>query len=286
MLIKRNVRLFFRDRANVFFSLLGTLIIFLLYVLFLGNLLEGGLRASLGYDSDLIRPTMASLILGGMVAVTSVTSCLGALETRVTDRGAAGRDFLTSPISRGKLTRSYMLGSAVVGLIMTAIILALSVAYIAAVGGSLPSIADWAHLALTVVLSVLCGNAIVFFVTAFLKSPGAFASMSAVIGSLIGFIMGIYIPIGTLPEAVQWVVRLFPMSHAASMFRQILADGPLLALFEGAPPEVLEGFRETYGVVLHYGDFVSGFWSSAAVLAATTLVFYALSVVVVGRQRG
>ena len=286
MLVKRNVALFFRDRANVFFSLLGVLIILMLYVLFLGDLMEEGLRSGLGFDSDQIRPAMASIILAGMVAVTSVTSCLGALETRVADRGGAGRDFLTSPISRGKLTRSYMLGSAVVGLIMTLITLALSVAYIVAVGGALPSVLDWARLALTLALSVLCGNAIVFFATAFVKSTGAFASMSAVIGSMIGFIMGIYIPIGTLPEAVQWLVRLFPMSHAASMFRQILAAGPLEALFEGAPPEVLEEFRAVYGLVFHYGDFTSGFWFSAGVLVATTVVFYGLSVAVLRRQRG
>ncbi len=34
----RNLRLFFRDRLSVFFSLLGALIVFLLYTLFLSNL--------------------------------------------------------------------------------------------------------------------------------------------------------------------------------------------------------------------------------------------------------
>ncbi|MCL2827903.1 MAG: ABC transporter permease [Oscillospiraceae bacterium] len=286
MLIKRNVLLFFRDKASVFFSLLGALLILMLYVLFLGDMLEAGLRAGLGFDSPYIRPAMASIILAGMVAVTSVTSCTGAMETRVNDREGAGRDFLTSPISRGKLTRSYMLGSAVIGLIMTLLILGLSLIYIAAIGGGVPGLIDWALLAVTVVLCVLCANAMMFFLTAFVKTAAAFASLSAVIGALIGFIMGIYIPIGTLPDAVQWVVRLFPMSHAASMFRQILSDAPLQTLFAGAPPEVLGEFQELYGIVFHYGDFVSSFWFSAAFLVVTTVVFYTLSVVVMRRQRG
>ena len=286
MLVKRNIQLFFRDKANVFFSLLGVLVILMLYILFLGDLMEQGLRAGLGFDSDQIRPAMASIILAGMVAVTSVTSCLGALGTKVEDRGVAGRDFLTSPISRGKLTRSYMLGTAAVGLIMTLVMLVLSVIYLAAVGGGLPRIGDWGRLLFTVVLSVLCANAMMVFATSFIRSQNAFSALSAVIGTLIGFLMGIYIPIGTLPDAVQWIIRLFPMSHAASMFRQILADGPLRALFEGAPPEVLEGFRETYGIVFAYGDYTSGFWFSAVVLAVTTVVFYGLSVAVARRQRG
>ena len=37
-IVRRNLRLFFRDRLNVFFSLLGAIILFVLYTLFLGNL--------------------------------------------------------------------------------------------------------------------------------------------------------------------------------------------------------------------------------------------------------
>ena len=286
MLVKRILALFFRDRSNVFFSLLGALMVLMLYVLFLGSLMEDGLRAQLGFDSDLIRPAMASIILAGMVAVTSVTSCLGALGTRVDDRGAAGRDFLTSPISRGKLTRSYMMGTTVVGFLMTLITLVLSMTYIAAIGGGFPGTADLGRLVVTMVLSVLCANSMMFFITAFVKTTNAYSALSAVVGSLVGFIMGIYIPIGTLPAAVQWVIRLFPMSHAASMFRQILSVDSIRSLFEGMPPEVLTEFKEVHGIVLVYGDYTGSFWFSAAVLAATTLVFYAVSVALVRRQRG
>ncbi len=38
ILTGRNLRLFFRDRAGVFFSLLSALILIALYALFLGNL--------------------------------------------------------------------------------------------------------------------------------------------------------------------------------------------------------------------------------------------------------
>ena len=39
-MIKRNITIFFRDKASVFFSLLSVLIIIGLYVLFLGDLME------------------------------------------------------------------------------------------------------------------------------------------------------------------------------------------------------------------------------------------------------
>jgi hypothetical protein len=43
---------------------------------------------------------------------------------------------------------------------------------------------------------------------------------------------------------------------------------------------------EALGIVFGYGDFVSGFWFSAAVLAATTAVFYAASLAAIKARRG
>jgi multidrug/hemolysin transport system permease protein len=279
MLIKRILLLFFRDKANVFFSLLAVFIIIGLYVLFLGNIMEQDLHAVLGFASDKIGLVAASLMLAGMVAVVSVTSCLGALSISIADKQNAAKDFLTSPVSRGKITFSYMLGSGVVGLTMTVFALVLCLAYIAAKGGALPGALDCAYLFLTAILSVLCGNSLVFFICFFLKSQNAFTALSTIIGTLIGFLMGIYIPIGSFPNAVQWVIKCFPMTHAASMFRQILADGELAALFANAPAEALEGLREAFGVVLTYGNVTSSFWLSAAILAATTAVFYSFSLI-------
>jgi multidrug/hemolysin transport system permease protein len=80
MLVKRNLLLFFRDKSAVFFSLLSVIIIVGLYALFLGDVMEQSLQAALGFESDKIAVVIASITLAGMIAVTSVTSCLGALE--------------------------------------------------------------------------------------------------------------------------------------------------------------------------------------------------------------
>jgi multidrug/hemolysin transport system permease protein len=273
--------LFFRDKTSVFFSLLAVLIILGLYIMFLGDMMEQALEAQLGYTSPQINIAMAGIIMAGMIAVTSITGCMGALEISVDDKKRAALDFLTSPISRSKITLGYILGSAAVGFIMTMLAFGTYLVYIIARGGSLISAVDFARLLFTVLLSVLCGNAMVYFLTLFIKTQNAFTAASTLIGSLIGFIMGIYIPIGQLPNSVGWVIKCFPMSHAASMLRQILVDDTLNELFASAPPESLTSFREMFGVVFVYGDFTSSFGFSAAVLVFTTLVFYVLSLLVI-----
>jgi multidrug/hemolysin transport system permease protein len=145
MLIKRNILLFFRDKANVFFSLLAVLIIIALYALFLGGVMVEGLAELPGLTAaakDSLDVISAGLILSGMVAVTAVTSAQGALGVAVADKTRAGKDFFTSPIKKEKTVLSYIIGSAVCSGIMTLAALILSLIYIVILGGSLPNAAE------------------------------------------------------------------------------------------------------------------------------------------------
>jgi len=284
MLIKRHLLMFFRDKANVLFSLLSVFIIIMLFVLFLGDVMVQSVESELGFSSDGIPIVVAGIMLGGMVGVTSVTSCMGALGIRVADHEGAGADFFSSPLSRRKIAFSYVMGSTLVGLLMTGFALIIVLGYLLVLGSGLPSLAIMGKHLLTLALSVLCANSMMYLVTLFIKSRNALSGFSAVIGSLIGFVMGIYLPIGQLPNGVGWVIRLFPMSHSASMFRQLLADGQLEELFAGAPPEALASMREFFGVTFLFGEFQTGFWFSAAVLLVSTAVFYGVSLLVMKRK--
>ncbi|MCL2192703.1 MAG: ABC transporter permease [Treponema sp.] len=286
MLVKRILLLFFRDKSSVFFSLLGVVIVIGLYVMFMGSNMAQNVQAALGFYSDRIYVAVAGIMFGGLVAMTSISSCMSAISVSVGDRKIAAKDFLTSPASREKITWSYIIGSGTVGFIMCSVFLILSVAYMTFLGGSLPSVTVLPRLLLTMVLSVLCGNSMVYFLSICVKTERAFSALAAVLGSTMGFMMGVFIPVGVFPNAMQWVVRLFPMSHSASMFRQVLADGELSALFANAPPEALAFFRSFFGITFDYGGFVSNFWFSAVVLAGSTALFYALSVLIARTRRG
>jgi multidrug/hemolysin transport system permease protein len=278
MLIKRNITLFFRDKANVFFSLLAVLIIIALYALFLGGVMEESLAEIPGITPDAkdkIGVLASGIILSGMVAVTAVTASQGAMGVAVEDKNGAGKDFSVSPAPREKTIFSYIIGSAVCSGIMTTVALALSIGYMMIIGGEMPSVTAFGKIALTLVLSVLCGNSMVYLISTCIRSVNAFTAFSVVLGTLIGFVMGIYIPIGQLPEGVGWVIRCFPMSHAASMFKIAIIGDELSASF--AEPAVSEMY-EMFGVTFTYGDFSSDFWFSALVLIVSTVIFFGAAV--------
>ena len=277
----RNLRIFFRDRAAVFFSLLAVFIIIGLYALFLSDVWTAELEGFTG-----VRYMMDSWIMAGLLAVTSVTTTMGAFGVMVEDRSKKTyKDFSVTPVRRGSLAGGYVISAVTIGIIMSVITLILAELYIVSGGGELLDAGAMLKTLGMIVFSTIANTSMVLLIVSFFKSANAYATACTVIGTLIGFLTGIYMPIGNLPEGVQWVVKCFPPSHSALLFRRIMMESPVSQSFSGAPAEVTDGFMHQMGVVFDFGGTDASPWVSVAVLAVSAAVFYALSVYVMSRKK-
>ena len=273
-LVNRNLKVYFRDKASVFFSLLAVIIIFLVYLLFLGDVWAQNLPQVEG-----VRPMMDSWIMAGLLAVTSMTTVMGAFGTMVDDRShKLMKDFSASPVSRAAIVAGYELASFLVGLLMSLLAFALAEVYIVMRGGALLAPAGMIAMVGLIVLSSLCNTAMISFVISFFSSQNAFGTASSILGTLVGFLTGIYLPIGMLPAAVQVVIKIFPLSHAALLMRQVMMAGPMEKVFAGAPAAMAQGFEEEMGVVFRFGGQALPAIASLLILAGTAVVFYLLSI--------
>lgn len=277
----RNIKIFFRDKTAVFFSLLSVFIIIGLYVLFLGDLISSGMGDMTG-----ARFLCDSWIMAGLLAVGSVTASMGAYGIMVDDT-AKGliRDFKVSPLKRYKLVGGYIIGSFTISVIINIITLVLAEIYIIANGGSLLPITAVLKVLGLILLSTFSSSSMVLFVASFIKSSNAFATASTILGTLIGFLTGVYIPVGNLPEGVQMVIKFFPPSHAGALFRQVMMEEPVATSFAGMP-EYAKEIYDVMGVTFSYGDMVATPALHLAVLAASAALFFVLSLIVLSRKSG
>jgi len=276
-LTKRNLKLFFRDRTSVFFSLLSVLIIIGLYIFFLGNMMVKSFGDLLGENA---RFAVDSWIMAGILSVTSITTTMGAVGIMVEDRANKTlKDFYSAPLKRSHLVCGYLASSFIIGIIMSIAALVLAEIYIISNGGELLGFISLLKLLGVMMLSVFAGTSMVFFMVTFFKSINAFTTASMVIGTLIGFLTGIYVPIGSFPSSVQTVIKIFPISHASALFRQIMMDEPLSVAFENAPEQAIVSFKQMMGVVFFFGDKELSPSINMIVLAATGVLFLLLSVI-------
>ncbi len=277
----RNLKVFFKDKSSVFFSLLAVFIIIGMYALFLGDVWSNSMSELSG-----VRFLMDSWIMAGVLAVTSVTTTMGAYGIMVQDKEKKiTKDFAASPVGYRNILGGYIIGAVVIGIIMSLITLVLAELYILAGGGELMSLSALLKVLGLIVLGTLCNSSIVLFLVSFFKSNNAFATASTIIGTLIGFLTGIYLPIGQLPESVQLVVKCFPVSHGAVLFRQVMMEAPIAASFNGAPVQTVSEFENMLGVTLKFGDATVTPITSVVVLLATAAVFYTLALFSISRKQ-
>lgn len=280
-LLGRNIKLFFRDKTQVFFSLLAVIIILTLHAVFLGDTI------TIGYeDVTGIEYLMDSWVIASILSVISMTATLGAFSVMVEDRARkAIKDFLVSPLRRNALPGAYFINAILVGIVMSLIALLIGEVYIVSSGGEWISFTQLAQVLAGVVVSTVSSGAIMFFMVSFLRSIGAFTAASTVVGTLIGFLVGAYIPIGILPESVQNVMRVFPTSYSASYFRTIMMEHPFEVAFDGAPDGAVEQFKERFGVHYILDGEPSTLELCIAVMAVTAVVFYVLAMLNITRKR-
>jgi multidrug/hemolysin transport system permease protein len=268
-LVKRNTKLYFRDKTNLFFSMLAILIIIALFALFLG---QGD------WGSDEIRD---SWLMAGVLAVAAITASIGAFEIIISDRAnKIAKGFYASPVKRSHITAAYIISPFLAGVIMTALTAIGFGIYVVAAGGDMPRTVGLLQLAGLILLSNITGTAILCFIVSLIKSVSAYNTIGTIIGTLSGFLMGIYMPIGNLPNAVQTVMVFFPPFHSAMLFRQILMKKPLEAACRAASGDIdIMGIQEMLGAVYSFGDFVITPFMSVLYLVISGLVFFGLSVI-------
>jgi len=271
---KRNLKLYLRNKGTVFFSLLAVFIIFGLYTIFLGDV---WLDSSMGIKHPEL--LMNNWLIAGILAVASTTTTMGAFGVMVEDKAKKiYKDFYSSPITRASVTGGYLASAFIIGVLMSLVVLVIGQIFIITQGGELLGMEANIKVFGLILLNTITNTAMVGFIVSFFNNQNSFSTASTLVGTLIGFLTGIYLPIGNLPEAVQFIVKVFPASHGAALFRQVMMEKPLNIAFAGAPIEKLDSFKEYMGIIYRFSEHTITPFGSVAILVGTALVFYLLSV--------
>lgn len=274
----RNLRLFFRDPLNIFFSLLSALIVFLLYTLFLGNLQVASISDGVpDADPDQVRGFVDAWMFAGIVALSTMTAPLGALSVFMDDAASNRfRDFLVSPITRGQLVLGYLASAFIIGVMITVVVLVVALLYLWLVSSVVLGVGEIAASMGWILLSTAGFTALWALIVSFLKTTGAFSAVSTIVGTVVGFVAGAYIAIGLFPDAVRSFVSALPFAQSAALMRQQFTGTALSELVGGSQPAI-DGLNEFYGVTLSIGSWPVPLWYSAGTLALLAVVFTVLA---------
>ena len=247
-LLKRNFTLYFRNRSGVFFSLLGALISFLLYIIFLQKNLT---------DAWSQLPDKTSLLnnwlMGGTLAVTGITTSFTALTQMVQDREhQVDQDLFLTDLGSWGLQASYLISSIVISFVMQLFMFVVMSLYFQ----ESPVLSHLAEVALIMLLSSVLSSLVNAILIHRFQSVDSLGKLATIVGTASGFLVGTYVPLGVLPDFAQLLMKCTPATYIASLYRQVLMKEQLADTFVGNS-DLLTEFQEKMGIELKWQELLT-----------------------------
>ena len=234
--IKRNVLLFFKDWQSILFSLLTSIIVLVLYLLFLKGTFVSAIQSAMEQY-----PGLASMVpkkdidmfanlflLSGILGSAMISVPFSCITVLVKDRAnKVDYDILATPMKRGQIIFAYFVSAVLTSILLNSIILAVGLIGIRMQGNMYLNAIQVIKAFSVVALGSISASAIFMIVVLFFKTVSACEAFFGILSAASGFVIGAYIPISQFSNEVQTVCNLFPASQITIMLRNILLNGLL-----------------------------------------------------------
>ena len=158
-------------------------------------------------------------------------------------------------------------------------VLALCLGWLALSGGWFLSALEVLGLVGLLLLSVLSSSTLLVFVVGFLRTEGAFTGLNVVLGTVIGFLIGAYMPLSMFPKGVQYVTLFVPGSYSAALFRNLFLNGALENISQNVSAAFADSLAEQYTLQLDAFGTSLSVTAMALILAGTVLLFAAANLI-------
>ena len=291
-LIRRNCRLFFRDKGMFFSSLITPIILLVLYVTFLGNVYRdsftGALSEGFVIEDALLNATVGGQLISSLLAVCCVTVAFCSNLLMVQDRvSGARRGHAVSPVRPSTIAVAYFCASALATLLISLTALAVCLGYLAMAGWLLRA-GDVLFMLLDVALLTLFGVALSSCVNFPLRTQGQGSAVGTIVSAGYGFLCGAYMPISNFSSGLQKVLSFLPGTYGTSLLRNHALAGAYREMARvGFPAEVIEAIRDSIDCNLYFFGRSVSIGGMYAVLVGATLLLVGLYVLLnaVRRER-
>ncbi len=269
-LIKRNTKLFFKDKGMFFTSLVTPLILLVLYATFLSNVYKDSFLTAIeeaskaagftfAVSDKLLDGCVGGQLFSSLLAVCCVTVSFCSNLLMVQDKVTGSRKDLTiTPVKSSVLAFGYYIATTFVTMIICLLATGACLIYIANVGWYL-SASDVLFILLDVFLLVTFGTALSSIINFFLSTQGQISAVGTIISAGYGFICGAYMPISQFSEGLQKVISFLPGTYGTSLLRNHTMNGVFEEMLdEGLPEALVEGMKDTVDCnVYFFGDKVT-----------------------------
>ena len=282
---KRNVKLFFKDKAMFFTSLITPMILLVLYMTFLAKVYRDSFAAAvpdgLELDTKLVNGMVGGEILSSILAVCCVTVAFCSNLLMVNDKvSGARKDLLISPTKKSTFALSYYVATLFSTLIISVVATVACFVYVACQGWYL-SFVDVLLVFLDVFLLTMFGTALSSCVNVFLSTNGQASAVGTIVSAGYGFICGAYMPISSFGTGLQTVLGFLPGTYGTSLLRNHALAGVFREMAkQHYPADVIEKIKDSVDCNLYFFENKVSIGAMYGILIGSIVLFIGLYILI------
>ena len=285
-LIRRDMKLYFKDKGMFFSSLITPILLLVLYTTFLKKVFDDSFRSALEAAGATVADSVLNGVVGGqlissLLAVSCVTVAFCSNLLMIKDKTSGARHDLTiSPVRPSTMAMGYYLASLLSTLIITFTAAAVCLGYLACVGWYLTA-GDVLGLLLDVFLLTMFGTALSSCINCWLTTDGQASAVGTIVSAGYGFICGAYMPISNFGTGLQRVLSFLPGTYGTSLLRNHAMGGAFAEMEKlGFPGEVVKAIRDSVDCNLYFFDHQVSGTQMYLILVGSILLLVGLYVVI------
>lgn len=280
-LIRRNTKLYFKDKGMFFSSLITPVILLVLYATFLKKVFDDSFRTALTEAGATVADSVINGVVGGqlvssLLAVSCVTVAFCSDLLMIKDKTSGARHDLTiTPVRPATMALGYYLASLLSTLIISFTAAAVCLGYLGIVGWYMTA-GDVALLLLDVFLLTMFGTALSSCINFWLSTDGQASAVGTIVSAGYGFICGAYMPISNFGPGLQKALSFLPGTYGTSLLRNHAMSGSFAQMEKlGFPSQVVEAIRESVDCRLYFSGHAVSLGQMYLVLCGSILVLVA-----------
>ncbi len=300
-LTRRTIKLYLKNPIAILFSFVYMVLLVVLLSMFLGDYMANSMKQIYatveGINLENMRWLVDSTAMAGVLMINCVLVPLNVLALMVQDSTDRRLDsFLVTVKSRDKLVFGYWFAPFIIGTLLNIVCLFVAQSFIFVNGGY------WLNIhSLIKVISLIAANTFsstsIFFVVALLmKSPNVYNTLTGIVSAVVGFITGVFLPLGVFPEYIKKIFAIFPPHHGATMMRDVMTEAPLSGVFANVIDQTVKGtFMTTKEIVDIYasengityvldGNAVP-LWVMLSVVIGSGILFLGIGIIIMKHKR-
>ncbi len=292
-LIRRNCKLFFKDKGMFITSLITPVILLVLYTTFLAGVYRDAFTSSLPgnltLDSKLLGGLVGGQLISSLLAVSCVTVAFCSNMLMVQDKvTGARRDLQLTPVKPATMALGYYCATLCSTLLVCFVAAGLGLLYLGKVGWYLTA-GDVVLLLGDIVLLVFFGTALSSIINLFLSTQGQISAVGTIVSSGYGFICGAYMPISSFGIGLQRVLLFLPGTYGTALLRGHTMRGAFAALeAQGLPESVVQQIADSVDCKLYFFDHAVSQGAMYLVLGSAIVVLLGIYILLnrLRKQRG